>query len=111
MAVSSALSPAGLRHDSARIVGDEPLLIKQRLGVPVVVCPDRQRAVTDLIEGVDVDVVLSDDGLQHYAMLRDVEIAVLDAERGMGNGGLLPAGPLREPVERSAFGGLGSRAQ
>ena len=73
-------------HDSARVVGDEPLLIKQRLGVPVVVCPDRQRAVTDLIEGVDIDVVLSDDGLQHYAMLRDMEIAVLDAERGMGNG-------------------------
>ena len=87
-------------HDSARVVGDEPLLIKQRLGVPVVVCPDRQRAVTDLIEGVDIDVVLSDDGLQHYAMLRDVEIAVLDAERGMGNGRLLPAGPLREPVKR-----------
>ena len=87
-------------HDGARVVGDEPLLIKQRLGVPVVVCPDRQRAVTDLIEGVDIDVVLSDDGLQHYAMLRDVEIAVLDAERGMGNGRLLPAGPLREPVER-----------
>ena len=87
-------------HDSARVVGDEPLLIKQRLGVPVVVCPDRQRAVTDLIEGVDIDVVLSDDGLQHYAMLRDVEIAVLDAERGMGNGRLLPAGPLREPAER-----------
>ena len=87
-------------HDSARVVGDEPLLIKQRLGVPVVVCPDRQRAVTDLIEGVDIDVVLSDDGLQHYAMLRDVEIAVLDAERGMGNGRLLPAGPLREPVAR-----------
>ena len=100
MAASSVLSPAGLRYDSARVVGDEPLLIKQRLGVPVVVCPDRQRAVTDLIEGVDIDVVLSDDGLQHYAMLRDVEIAVLDADRGMGNGRLLPAGPLREPVER-----------
>ena len=92
--------PLGWVHDSARVVGDEPLLIKQRLGVPVVVCPDRQRAVTDLIEGVDIDVVLSDDGLQHYAMLRDVEIAVLDADQGMGNGRLLPAGPLREPVER-----------
>lgn len=87
-------------QDNARIVGDEPLLIRQQLGVPVLVCPDRQRAVMSLIERGDIDVVLSDDGLQHYAMPRDVEIAVLDAERGLGNRRILPAGPLREPVDR-----------
>ena len=83
-------------QDAARVVGDEPLLVKQRLGVPVVVCSDRQRAVSDLIARADIDVVLSDDGMQHYAMPRDAEIVVLDAERGLGNGRLLPAGPLRE---------------
>lgn len=87
-------------RDAARVVGDEPLLVKQRLGVPVVVCSDRQRAVSDLIARSHIDLVLSDDGMQHYAMPRDAEIVVLDAERGLGNGRLLPAGPLREPVDR-----------
>ena len=87
-------------QDDARVVGDEPLLVKQRLGVPVVVCTDRQQALSYLIARAHIDVVLSDDGMQHYAMPRDAEIVVLDAERGLGNGRLLPAGPLREPVDR-----------
>jgi tetraacyldisaccharide 4'-kinase len=80
------------------VCGDEPAMIVQRLGVPVVVDPDRARAVATL-EG-RCDVILSDDGLQHYAMPRDIEIVVVDAVRGFGNGLCLPAGPLREPLSR-----------
>ena len=86
--------------DSAAVVGDEPLLIQRELGVPVVVCADRKRALEALTDEGAVDVVLSDDGLQHYPMPRDIELLVLDAERGLGNGRLLPAGPLREPASR-----------
>ena len=88
--------------DTAAVVGDEPLLIQRELGVPVVVCADRKRALEALTEEGAVDVVLSDDGLQHYPMPRDIEVLVLDAERGLGNGRLLPAGPLREPASRLA---------
>ena len=88
--------------DIAAVVGDEPLLIQQALGVPVVVCADRKRALDLLVDQGAVDVVLSDDGLQHYSMPRDIELLVLDAERGLGNGRLLPAGPLREPASRLA---------
>ena len=80
--------------------GDEAALIAQSTGCPVVVDPDRVVAVQRLLARSDCDVVLSDDGLQHYALARDVEIAVLDGDRGVGNGLLLPAGPLREPVSR-----------
>ena len=88
--------------DTAAVVGDEPLLIRRELGVPVVVCADRKRALDTLVDQGAVDVVLSDDGLQHYPMPRDIELLVLDAERGLGNGRLLPAGPLREPASRLA---------
>ncbi len=88
--------------DTAAVVGDEPLLIQQALGVPVVVCADRKRALDILVDQRAVDVVLSDDGLQHYPMPRDIELLVLDAERGLGNGRLMPAGPLREPASRLA---------
>jgi tetraacyldisaccharide 4'-kinase len=80
--------------------GDEPLLIYRRTGCPCVVAPDRVAAVQQLLKQFDVDIVLSDDGLQHYALARDYEIAVLDSQRGMGNGYCLPAGPLREPRQR-----------
>ena len=83
-------------------MGDEPLLIQQELGVPVVVCADRKRGLEALVGEHAVDVVLADDGLQHYPMPRDIELLVLDAERGLGNGRLLPAGPLREPASRLA---------
>lgn len=80
--------------------GDEPLTLFRRTAVPLVVDPRRSRAVAHLLENSDCDVVLCDDGLQHYALARDVEIAVLDGGRGVGNGRLLPMGPLREPVSR-----------
>ena len=84
------------------LVGDEPPLIAGRAGVPVAVCRDRVRAVRHLIREHDVNVVVSDDGLQHHALARDVEIAVIDGDRGFGNGRLLPSGPLREPASRLA---------
>jgi len=80
--------------------GDEPLLIYQRTHCPCVVAPSRPAAVRTLLESFAVDVVISDDGLQHYALARDMEIAVLDKRVGVGNGFCLPAGPLREPVSR-----------
>jgi tetraacyldisaccharide 4'-kinase len=80
--------------------GDEPLTLFQRSGVPLVVDPQRTRAVQHLLANFDCNVVLCDDGLQHYALGRDIEIAVIDGRRGFGNGYLLPMGPLREPVSR-----------
>jgi len=85
---------------SAQEFGDEPVLIAREANCPVVVDSDRVAAVQYLIDEFDVDVVLSDDGLQHYRMHRDLEIAVLDARRGLGNGQCLPAGPLREAPGR-----------
>lgn len=80
--------------------GDEPLTLFRRTAVPLVVDPKRSAAVAHLLANFDCDVVLCDDGLQHYALARDVEIAVVDGARGVGNGRLLPMGPLREPVSR-----------
>jgi subfamily B ATP-binding cassette protein MsbA len=85
---------------SAAEVGDEPLMIFRRTGCPVMVDPDRVNAVKSLLNTHDCDVIVSDDGLQHYALDRDIEIAVVDGERGLGNGLCLPAGPLREPPSR-----------
>lgn len=81
-------------------VGDEPLMIFNRTGCPVVVDPDRVVAAKSLLDQHDCDVIVSDDGLQHYALDRHIEIAVVDGERGLGNGLCLPAGPLREPASR-----------
>jgi tetraacyldisaccharide 4'-kinase len=81
-------------------VGDEPVLLARRTGCPVVAGPDRVACVEALLKSARVDVVLSDDGLQHYRLARRFEIAVVDGVRGMGNGLCLPAGPLREPVSR-----------
>lgn len=80
--------------------GDEPLLIYQRTGAPCVVGPDRGKAVQELLRQHSVDIVISDDGLQHYALGRDMELALLDEQRRVGNGFCLPAGPLREPASR-----------
>ncbi len=82
------------------LVGDEPVLLARRSGCPVVASPDRVQAAEALIERFGCDVVVSDDGLQHYSMQRDMEIVVIDAARGLGNGHLMPAGPLREPRSR-----------
>lgn len=94
-------------HESVRVlldsdpalVGDEALLLRRRTGEPVVIGRDRVRAARMLLAG-GVDVIVADDGLQHLALARDFEIAVIDGERGFGNGHLLPAGPLREPPAR-----------
>jgi tetraacyldisaccharide 4'-kinase len=118
LAVVRALSDAGLRpgvvsrghgrrHDTVaevtvdanpQAVGDEPLLIRRRSGVPVFVGRDRVAAANQLLKAhPQIDVIVSDDGLQHRRLRRDVEVMVFD-ERGIGNGRLLPAGPLREPM-------------
>jgi len=85
------------------LFGDEPVVIARRSRVPVYISPDRPAAARALIAAhPEVDVLVSDDGLQHYALERDLEIAVVDGERRFGNGLLLPSGPLREPVSRLA---------
>lgn len=82
--------------------GDEPLLLAQATGVPLVIDPDRRRAAERLCNDPRCDLILSDDGLQHYRLWRDAEICVLDASRGLGNGWRLPFGPLRESARRLA---------
>jgi len=85
--------------DPAELVGDEPLLLRRRTGVPVCVGSDRAAAAKALVvQGASS--IVSDDGLQHYALARDLEIAVLDGSRMTGNGLLLPGGPLREAESR-----------
>jgi tetraacyldisaccharide 4'-kinase len=90
-----------VRDDSpVGAVGDEPALIRRNTGVPVFVAARRIEAARALLQAhPQTDVLISDDGLQHYALARDVEICVFD-DRGVGNGWLLPAGPLREPWPR-----------
>lgn len=85
-----------------RVVGDEAVLLAQRTGCPMVVAPNRPQAVATLLAQTDCDVIISDDGLQHTALGRDIEIVVVDSRRRFGNGLCLPAGPLREPVARLA---------
>ncbi len=83
---------------AARSVGDEPLLIRRRAGVPVWVGRDRAAAASALCaRHPEIDLLVADDGLQHHALARDAELIVFD-QRGIGNGLLLPAGPLREPM-------------
>jgi len=90
--VTSATSPS--------VSGDEPLLIKLSTNCVVMVNRDRSQAVNDLLTQHDIDVVVSDDGLQHYAMGRDVEICVIDGNNRIGNGFYLPSGMLRESTSR-----------
>jgi len=92
-----------LPGDDAKLVGDEPLLLARDLTCPVFICRDRVAAAQALLSDYPtVDVLLADDGLQHYRLGRDIEIAVIDGTRGLGNGCLLPAGPLRETPQRLA---------
>lgn len=86
--------------------GDEPALMARRLGCPLAVAPDRVAAAKLLIDSGEVDILIADDGLQHYRLARDLEICVVDGARGLGNGVLLPAGPLRESPARLAQVGL-----
>ncbi|HIL93607.1 MAG TPA: tetraacyldisaccharide 4'-kinase [Cycloclasticus sp.] len=93
--------PQQVRADSdSRVVGDEAKILARRTGCPVAVGPNRADSAQALIDHHQCDVIISDDGLQHYALQRDIEIALVDGERRYGNCYLLPAGPLREPVKR-----------
>ncbi|WP_291971882.1 tetraacyldisaccharide 4'-kinase [Candidatus Symbiopectobacterium sp.] len=80
--------------------GDEPVLIYQRTGAAVAVSPVRRDAIEALLARQPLDVIVTDDGLQHYALARDIEIVVVDGERRFGNGWWLPAGPMRERADR-----------
>lgn len=94
--------PVGVHSDPLR-VGDEPVLIARRTPVPVWIGIDRVFAARALLrEHPECDILIADDGLQHYRLARDVEVAVVDAGLGFGNGHMLPSGPLREPVRRLA---------
>ncbi|MEP6483859.1 MAG: tetraacyldisaccharide 4'-kinase [Rudaea sp.] len=87
-------------HSDPGMVGDETRLIFDSTGAPVAVGRDRIRAARELIDSGSVDVIISDDGLQHLRLARDVEVCVIDGQRRFGNGQLLPAGPLREAESR-----------
>jgi tetraacyldisaccharide 4'-kinase len=87
-------------NDSAQIIGDEAALIAQKTKVPIVIAPQRASAIRYLHEQQLCDIIISDDGLQHHPMGRQLEIVVIDGQRGFGNGFLLPAGPLREPLDK-----------
>ena len=87
--------------DSPDLVGDEPLMLAlNQPNIPVVIDRDRLRGARFLKNESQVDIIICDDGLQHYGLPRDIELVVLDAKRGIGNGCLIPVGPLREPLER-----------
>ena len=93
--------PQQVRADSdVGTVGDEAVMLAEATGCPMCVGPDRPAAVQALLEHSNADIVISDDGLQHYALARDLEIVVIDGKRRLGNGLPLPAGPLREPRSR-----------
>ena len=93
--------PQQVRVDSdPASVGDEAVLLAARTQCPMAVGPDRVAAAGALVAHSECDVIISDDGLQHYALQRDIEIAVIDGIRRFGTGFMLPAGPLREPVRR-----------
>ena len=97
------------REDEADAVGDEPLLIARATGVPVFVASSRHAAAAALLlTHPDTQVIICDDGLQHYGLWRDIEVCVFD-DRGIGNGWLLPSGPLREAWPRTALRCVGQR--
>ena len=82
------------------IVGDEPIIISRHSLCPMVVAPDRYAAGKMLLQDYDCNIIIADDGLQHYALGRDIEIVIVDGQRQFGNQLCLPAGPLREPMSR-----------
>ncbi|MEK6748176.1 MAG: tetraacyldisaccharide 4'-kinase [Pseudomonadota bacterium] len=93
--------PQQVRPDSdPEVVGDEAILLARRCQVPMAVGPNRKLAIQELLKHTSINVIVMDDGLQHYAVARDIEIAVIDGQRRFGNGHCLPAGPLREPLSR-----------
>ncbi|MBQ0957065.1 tetraacyldisaccharide 4'-kinase [Serratia symbiotica] len=97
----SAVYPLVLsQNTSPREAGDEPVLIYQRTGAPMAIAPKRSDAIQALLQQHQLDVVITDDGLQHYALQRDFELVVIDGVRRFGNGWWLPAGPMRERAAR-----------
>ncbi|NMT63920.1 tetraacyldisaccharide 4'-kinase [Marinobacter orientalis] len=84
------------------VAGDEPVMLAAESDCPVVVDPDRKRGALWALDQKLGNILVCDDGLQHYRLPRDIELAVFDAARGIGNGALIPVGPLREPLERLA---------
>jgi tetraacyldisaccharide 4'-kinase len=90
------------RESLAKEVGDEALLLRRRTGCPVYAGADRPAAAQRLLAAHQCDLIISDDGMQHYALARDLEIAVIDGARRFGNGLCLPAGPMRETRKRLA---------
>lgn len=88
------------QDSSVQEVGDEAILLMRRTKCPVVIGINRVSAVKELLAQTDCNIIISDDGLQHYSLGRDIEIAMLDEMRGIGNASFLPAGPLRESVSR-----------
>ncbi|NIH15583.1 tetraacyldisaccharide 4'-kinase [Serratia symbiotica] len=97
----SAVYPLVLsQNTSPHEAGDEPVLIYQRTGAPVAIAPKRSDAIQALLQQHQLDVVITDDGLQHYALQRDFELVVIDGVRRFGNGWWLPAGPMRERAAR-----------
>ncbi|MRI35240.1 tetraacyldisaccharide 4'-kinase [Endozoicomonas sp. OPT23] len=99
---SSSLNyPLSVTADSdPKSVGDEPVMLASQTGIPVMVDPNRVSAAKALIEQFDCDLIIADDGLQHYNLVRHIELAVVDGARMLGNQLSLPAGPLRELPER-----------
>ena len=89
-----------LAESDPRLVGDEPVMLARQLSCPVVAAPQRIDAARYAVEQFQCTVLVSDDGLSHYALERDAEVVVVDAIRGVGSGLCLPGGPLREPLSR-----------
>lgn len=87
-------------ESSAEMVGDEPVLIVQRTNVPLAISPNRQQSIELLLSQFELDIIITDDGLQHYALQRDMEWVVIDGVRRFGNGFVLPSGGLRELPSR-----------
>ncbi|MCL7945779.1 tetraacyldisaccharide 4'-kinase [Marinobacter sp. ATCH36] len=90
------------RDTGPDLAGDEPVMLAAESACPVVVDPDRKRGALWALDQKLGNILVCDDGLQHYRLPRDIELAVFDASRGIGNGALIPVGPLREPIERLA---------
>ena len=82
------------------LVGDEPVIIARNTNCPVVVAKKRAKGAKELVEKYNCNIILCDDGMQHYSLARDIEIAVIDGQRRFGNNYCFPAGPLREPKNR-----------
>lgn len=88
------------KQSLAEQVGDEPVLIVQRTHVPLAISPNRQQSIELLLKEYNLDLIIADDGLQHYKLQRDLEWVVIDGERRFGNGFVIPAGGLRELPSR-----------